>query len=87
MKDELESIKGEPRVIPIFREVHGNGNNAMYTIVGFAGVRILDVKLTGKMSGKRVTIQPANMIMKAPVPASDAAQVSHFVYSPVWLVK
>ena len=86
VKDELESIKGEPRIIPIFREVTGPGNNATYKIVGFAGIRILDVKLTGKMSSKRVTIQPANSIMRGAVPADDTAQTSYFVYSPVWLV-
>ena len=87
VKDELESIKGEPRIIPIFRTVVGPGNNATYTIVGFAGIRILDVKLTGNMHSKRVTIQPANVVMKGAVPASDTAQTSYFVYSPVWLVK
>ena len=62
VKDELASIIGQPRVIPIFSSVSGPGNNATYTIVQFVGVRILDVKLTGSMSGKRATIQPANVI-------------------------
>ena len=28
VKDELASIKGQPRIIPIFSTVSGNGNNA-----------------------------------------------------------
>ncbi len=87
VKDELESIKGEPRVIPIYRTVTGNGNNATYTIVAFAGVRIMEVKLTGKMSGKRVIIQPANVVTQGAIPGDDTTQTSHFVYSPVWLVR
>mgnify|MGYP002623042311 CR=1 FL=1 len=87
VKDELESIKGKPRIIPVFRTVVGPGNNATYTIVSFVGIRILDVKLTGKMSSKRVTIQPANVVMRGAVPASDTVQTSYFVYSPVWLVQ
>lgn len=87
VKDELESIKGEPRVIPIFRSVIGNGNNAMYTIVGWVGIRILEVHLTGNMSGKRVIIQPANITMKGAIPGNDSNQTSQFIYSPVWLVK
>ena len=86
MKEELASIIGEPRTILIFREVNGNGNNATYTIVGFAGIRITDVKLTGQMSGKHVTIQPAITLSNGAIPETGD-HVSHFVYSPVWLVR
>jgi len=86
MKDELASIIGLPRTIFIFREVNGNGNNAMYTIVGFAGIRITNVKLTGKMSNKAVTIQPAIQTIQGGLP-STTGQTSNFVYSPVWLVR
>jgi hypothetical protein len=87
VKDELDSIKGEPRIIPIFRSVVGPGNNATYTIVAFVGVRIMDVKLTGKMNQKRVTIQPANVVTRGAIPATEETQSSWFVYSPVWLVQ
>ncbi len=59
VKDELTSIIGQTRIIPIFSTVSGNGNNATYTIVRWAGVRILFVKLTGAMNTKRVIVQPA----------------------------
>ena len=87
VKDELESIKGEPRIIPIFRDVSGPGNNAMYTIVQFAGVRIMDVKLTGKASSKRVIIQPAVVVMQGGIPAPSDVPTSKYVYSPAWLVR
>src|SRR4029453_10300558 len=67
VKDELASIKGKPRIIPIFREVHGPGNNADYTIVAFVGIRIVDVKLTGSMSSKRLLVQPALMITRGAI--------------------
>lgn len=86
VKDELESIKGLPRIIPIFREVNGPGNNAVYTIVQFAGVRIMEVKLTGKQSSKRVIVQPANIVARGGIPTT-ASGTTHFVYSPVWLVR
>lgn len=60
VKDELQSIIGEPRMIPLFSAVSGPGNNAMYTIVKFVPIRIVYVKLRGKPSGKKVYIQPAN---------------------------
>jgi len=86
MKDELATIKGQPRIIPIFSQVQGNGNNAYYTIVRFAGVRIMDVKLTGQMSSKRVIIQPAMIEVTGGVPAAGDP-TSDFVHSPVWLVR
>jgi len=86
VKDELASIIGDRRIIPLFSEVNGPGNNAQYTIVGFAGVRIMEVKLTGKMSSKRVIIQPAKITTCGAIPATGDT-VSQFVYSPVWLVR
>lgn len=59
IKDDLESIKGQPRAIPLFTEVSGPGNNAIYTIVRFVGIRIMYVKLTGSPAQKTVVIQPA----------------------------
>jgi hypothetical protein len=87
VKDELASIKGQPKIIPVFDQINGSGNNARYRIVQFAGVRIMDVKLTGSMSSKRVIIQPANVLAVSGVPAPGSNVTSHFVYSPVWLVR
>ena len=86
IKDELTSIIGKPRIIPIFRQVAGPGNNAQYTIVQFAGVRVLYVKLTGSMSSKKVIIQPCNIVAKGSIPSATPGS-SHFVYSPVWLAR
>ena len=86
IKDELQSIIGEPRIIPIFRTVQGPGNNAQYTILAFAGIRILDVKLTGSMSSKRVIIQPAKVVTLGGIP-SPGPTTTYYVYSPAWLVR
>ena len=86
VKDELASIRGEPRIIPIFSTVNGPGNNATYTIVQFAGVRIMDVNLTGSMSHKHVMIQPAPVRAKGVIPG-DGTNTSSYVYSSVWLVR
>lgn len=86
IKDELEFIKGQPRIIPIFSEVNGPGNNAIYTIVRWMGIRIMDVKLTGPMSLKHVTIQAAPVVSQGMIP-STVAGTSVNVYSPVMLVK
>lgn len=59
IKDELDAIKGQPRAIPLFSAVSGPGNNAVYTVVRFVGIRIMHVNLTGEPSNKKVIIQPA----------------------------
>ncbi|MEZ6119621.1 MAG: hypothetical protein R3C28_24060 [Pirellulaceae bacterium] len=43
VKDELASIVGETRIIPIFSQVQGPGNNADYTIVWLKWSRALQV--------------------------------------------
>jgi Flp pilus assembly protein TadG len=86
VKDELASIIGEPRVIPVFETVVGPGNNAEYTIVKWFGIRVMAVKLTGAMSKKYVTIQAAPIIVKGAIPSATTG-TSAYVYSPVVLVK
>lgn len=86
VKDELASIIGEPRIIPIFSQVAGPGNNAQYTIVKFVGVRIMEVKLTGKMSSKRVIVQPATVVTLGGIPNPNNT-TSHFIYSPPRIIR
>jgi Flp pilus assembly protein TadG len=86
VKDELTSIIGQPRIIPIFSSVTGNGNNAQYTIVKWQGIRIMAVKLTGSMSQKHVTIQICPVLTKGVIPSTTSG-TSSYVYSPVVLVK
>lgn len=83
VKDELASIIGQTRMIPIFSSVTGNGNNATYCIVKFVGIRVMYVKLTG--SNKQVMVQPAVCVTKGGL--QDSTFRSNFVYSPVWLVR
>lgn len=87
IKDELAALIGKKRIVPIFTEVSGQGNNATFTIVKFEGVRILDVKLTGKKSQKRVVVQPAKVIGRGiKVDWSGTHTTSH-LFTPVMLVE
>lgn len=85
-KDELAAIIGQPRAIPIFTNVEGPGNNAMFTVVGFVGIRICAVKLTGPMSGKKVIIQPAYLLDDSAIVGENTGQ-SDFIYRPVQLIR
>jgi Flp pilus assembly protein TadG len=58
IKDNLTAIIGQPRLLPLYQgPVVGNGNNAQYTIVGLAPVRIVAVDFQGQ--NKYVYVQPA----------------------------
>jgi len=83
---DLTAIVGQARTIPLFSTVSGPGNNANFTIVGFAGIRIMYVKLTGAMSGKRVMVQPALVVDDSAL-AGPSTGSSYYVYQPVRLVR
>ncbi len=86
VKDELTSIIGQVRIIPVFSTVSMNGNNAMYKIKKWVGVRIMAVRLTGPMKSKHVMVQPAPVIIRNVVPGDASRSWSSHVYSPVVLV-
>lgn len=80
----IAKIVGKPRTIPLYTELEGTGNNAMYTLVGFAGIRIVDYKLTG--NDKYVLIQPAYVFDPTAI-AGTGPGVSYFVGHPVHLAR
>ncbi|MEE9293915.1 MAG: pilus assembly protein TadG-related protein [Phycisphaerae bacterium] len=84
-KDDLESIIGQARVVLLFDNVEGPGNNAVFTIVGFAGIRIVNVNLTGPPASREVRIQPAHVIDPTALTGSEDEN-SYFVYQPVQLI-
>jgi hypothetical protein len=60
IKSAIDAIIGRPVIIPIYDPTYGtggNGNNAAYTVVKFARVRVLASSFQG--NPKYVTIQPA----------------------------
>jgi hypothetical protein len=98
VKDELVGVRGKPAVIPIFESVTDGGNNAIYKIIAFQGVRVMEVKLTGGMSTKKVMIQTADVVTPGVIPevtsgeiaggtTADEVGFSSHIYSPVWLIR
>lgn len=80
----LEAIVGEGRIIPLYRETSGSGTNATFTIVDFAGGRVMAVKMTGK---KYVKIQPSTVVTRGGIPADPGTQQSIQIFSPVKLTQ
>ena len=85
IKADLTAIIGEPKIIPIFRALTGNGNNAVYTIVKWVGIRVVYVKLTG--NDKHVFVQPAKVVTRGGTAAVGYEDQSDYVYSPSVLAR
>lgn len=86
IQDELQEIIGIPRTIPLFDFVENPGNNARFRIVGFAGIRIMHVRLNGNPNQKHVLIQPAFAVDRTAITGPGSGS-SYFVYEPVQLVQ
>ncbi len=84
IKDELTSIKGKPRIIPLFTSVTGPGNNAMYTMTKMVGIRILHVQLTGQ--NKKVVVQPASFVEPGAI-AGSTTITSGTVFTPAAIIQ
>jgi hypothetical protein len=86
-KDELEAIIGQARVIPLYiAPVVGNGDNAQFTIVAFAGITVTEVVLKGSLRNKHLTIQPCFVTDESAV-GGTVTWTSTFVYRPVSLTR
>jgi len=76
IKDDLAFIQGRPRIIPLFNKVINPGANAQFTIIGFAGIRVMNVRLTGAETKKEVVIQPAFCVDDSAITESGTARAS-----------
>jgi len=85
VQDELEQIKGEPRILPLFRTVSSSDHKATYTIVRFVGVRVMEVQLRGPSRAKRVIVQPAAIAVPGAISTTEPG-MSSLVFTPAHLV-
>lgn len=94
IKANLDAIKGQPRLMPIFTIVgtqqqatSGNmtgkkatGSNVYYRVTKFVGVRIVFVELTG--NNKRVIIQPATFSHSAVIASKSSVVTDSYFTKP-----
>jgi Putative Flp pilus-assembly TadE/G-like/Putative Tad-like Flp pilus-assembly len=86
LQNSLNQILGQPRALPIFSQVSGNGANAVYTIVKFVGVRVMNVKLSGSPSQKHCTIQPCPFSDPSVIPG-NVTLTKDSILAPVQLIQ
>jgi Flp pilus assembly protein TadG len=79
-----DTMIGQNRIIPLYSTVIGTGNTSVYQIVGFAGIRIVDVKLNG--NPKKVRVQPTSFYSSKVTPQTSSSQISVGAYAAPKLV-
>ncbi len=84
VKDDFLSIVGQPRIIPLYSKVTGNGNNSRYTIVRWVGCVVLEVQLTG--GNKYITIQPEFAVDSTAV-GGGPTSTNSFALKPLQLTR
>jgi hypothetical protein len=85
-KSTLESITGQPRIVPLYDTKTGTGSTAVYSVVAYAGVVITSVNFTG--NPKSLYVQPAFLASNKVTPVTSDAQAAttYGVYTPPKLV-
>jgi Flp pilus assembly protein TadG len=87
MQSDLQSIIGQGRIIPLYSKVTGTGNNAQYTVVGFAGCTVLDVNLGGSLKSMHVTIQPCYVIEPTAITGTSGSFAGQYIVKPLGLIR
>jgi hypothetical protein len=85
LQNALSGIVGETRIVPLFSQLTGSGENASYTIVRFGGVRIMHVDMNG--SPKQIMVQPTYVYVHGGIPdTSSSSSSSDTIFSAPGLV-
>jgi hypothetical protein len=84
----LKEALGKPRTIALYDTVSGGGDNSVYNIVGFAGIRVVDFWLDGTNKKDEIDYR---VVVQLAVVVDDAALsgngTSYTVYQPVVLAQ
>jgi hypothetical protein len=83
LEPELLRIIGECRIIPLYRLVTRSGNQAEFTIDGFAAVRLMAVKLKGNV--RYLQVQACALVTPGGIPGPPHATTQ--IYSPVFIAQ
>nr|WP_271957875.1 Tad domain-containing protein [Rubripirellula sp.] len=68
IKDELQDIYGQCRAILLFSTLVDPGNNASFEIIGLAGIRIMQVEMTGALTYKHLSVQLCQSTLSNAIP-------------------
>lgn len=88
MESALLAIKGQTRVIALFDQIQGQGDTAAYRLIGMAGVRVMDARLSGSTSSKYLHMQFAPTVLAGATPdLSGHIDGNTTVFTPLILIE
>ena len=80
LQKDFQAIIGQVRIIPIYKDVGGSGDNATYKIVQFVAVRVMSSRLSGHT--KQITVQPASLTYNGVIQGSSPKSSNGIYSSP-----
>lgn len=88
IKDELEAIYGQCRTVLVFSTQYNPGNNALFEVVDLAGVRVMQVQLTGSLEYKHLSVQLCQSTLNNATPdTGNPVGKGTTVFTPLILVE
>jgi hypothetical protein len=72
MENAVQSIIGKPRILPIFSNVSGSGNNAYYNLIGFVPIRIVAADLSS--GNKYIQFQPTVAVNRTNMGSTNSVE-------------
>lgn len=80
IKNALAEVVGQARSIALYSDAVAQGNQTLFTIVGFAGIRVMEFRMTGY--NRYLYAQPAIVVDDAAIthPSGSSYSVSRPVY-------
>ena len=83
IQSAVEDIMFTPRLIPIYDDVSGPGNNSEFHIVCWGVVEVIDVDLRGNLANKHLTIRRGEAYMGKLTANTDLSDTSNTIQGAV----
>ena len=72
MENAVQSIIGKSRILPIFSNVSGSGNNSFYNLIGFVPIRIVAADLSS--GNKYIQFQPTVAVNRTNMGSTNSVE-------------
>ncbi len=80
LKESIVKIYGQPRILPLHRQMIYNGNNAMFEVCQYVGVKVVSMKMTGAEANRYIEVQPYQCVVRE-AEINPMAPHSKFVFA------
>ena len=87
IKDELDRVEGDCRVMLLFEGTTDPGNTSVFDLVAFAGIRVMHTELTGSLDFKELSVQRCDAVLTGAVgDLTEVIDEGTTVFTPLILI-